>query len=56
MFKDVMFKDVCAGVGLVVLVILVAALSVWVMKEIVNWLIDKLFKCKHEWEIGRAHV
>lgn len=47
-----MFKDVCAGVGLVVLIILGAALCVWLIREIVNWLIDKLFKCKHEWEFS----
>ena len=45
-----MFKDICAGVGLVVLVILVTMLSIWLIREIVNWLIDKLFKCKHKWE------
>ena len=50
MFENKIFETLCAGTGLIVIVILGFEILLWLIVEIMDWLTDKFFKCKHVWE------
>lgn len=50
MFENKIFETLCAGTGLIVIVILGFIILLWLIVEIMDWLTDKFFKCKHVWE------
>ena len=50
MFGNKIFETLCAGTGLIVFIILGFVILFWLITNLVDWLTNKLFECKHKWE------
>lgn len=50
MFENKIFETLCTGTGFIVIVILGSAIMFWLIANLVDWLTNKLFECKHKWE------